>query len=264
MMQSKVDLKKKNIYITSFDELDDSFLDNDDRDLYFEIYWLEAKKLIYLIPPLRKYQFQKEQKVGTLIAFNKDLLVYETKEFSLTLFNFFSRHGDFNVVFIDDATSASLSTLFTVIKDEYSQIRARNILLLRTLIKAFLLKLMANSGQQLISPDLNEKRVYHFLLLLEKHYTTEKKVGFYAEKLNISAKRLNQILKEKVGKTITQIMQERLLTEAKHQLFLGKSNIKEISFSLGFEDPSYFSRFFKKMTELSPEEFRAENKSLFT
>lgn len=263
-MASGLDLRKSDLYIASFDELNDGFLDNSDRDLLFEIYWLEDQKLMYLIPPLRNYRFKKALPTGTLIAFNKDLLTYEAQEFSLIVFNFFSRHGDFSTIFLDEYTSTSLTHILNIIDEEYSQLRPSNILLLRTLLKAFLLKLMASSEQQLISPDLNEKRVYHFLLLLEHHYTTEKSVRFYAEKLSLSSKRLNQILKEKVGKTINQLLQERLLIEAKHLLFLGKSNVKEISFSLGFDDPSYFSRFFKKMTNLSPEEFREENKNLFS
>ena len=60
-------------------------------------------------------------------------------------------------------------------------------------------------------------------------------------------------LAERPGRVLTR---ERLLAEAKHLLFVGKENIKEISFSLGFEDPSYFSRFFRKMTKLTPEEFK--------
>lgn len=258
--------------MSTFEQLDSAFLDNPDRNLYFEMYWvkderplhfIENKQMnikgdwMYLVPPFRNYQFKKAKKNGILIAFDKDLLTYEAKEFSLNIFNLFSRHGDFSTIFIDEETSESLAAILNVIQGEYSQ-NTDNLLLLRTLLKALLLKLMASSKQQLISPDLNEKRIYHFLLLLENHYTTEKKVDFYAEKLSLSPKRLNQILKQKLGKTINQILQERLLIEAKHLLFIGKDNIKEISFSLGFQDSSYFSRFFKKMTALSPEEFRTE------
>ena len=54
-----------------------------------------------------------------------------------------------------------------------------------------------------ISPDINEKRIYQFLLLLENHYTTGRSVKFYADKLSLSPKRLNQILKQKLGKPLT-------------------------------------------------------------
>ncbi|RYZ45306.1 MAG: AraC family transcriptional regulator, partial [Chitinophagaceae bacterium] len=95
-----------------------------------------------------------------------------------------------------------------------------------------------------------------FISLLEKNYLTERNVGFYAASLNVSTKRLNQILKRKYNRTIHQIIHDRLVREAKHQLFVSKKNIKEIAFDLGFEDKSYFSRFFKKMTGQTPEAFK--------
>ncbi len=273
-MTAELDLKKRYFYISTFEQLDRTFLDNPDRNLYFEMYWVKDEKPLhfidnnrikikgdwmYLVPPFRNYQFKKANKKGTLIAFNKDLLVYEAKEFSLNVFSLFSEHGDFSTIFIEEQTSKSLTTILTIFQEEQAQ-HTDSLLLLRTLLKAFLLKLMADSRQQPISPDLNEKRIYHFLLLLENHYTTEKRVDFYAEKLSLSVKRLNQILKQKLGKTINQILQERLLIEAKHLLFIGKESIKEISFNLGFQDSSYFSRFFRKMTKLTPEEFKMESK----
>lgn len=272
-MTSKLTLNKNYIHISTFEQSDTFFADMD-RDLYFEMYWVKDEKpmhfiegdkikikgnWIYLVPPFRNYQFEGTGKKGLLIAFNKDLLIYEAKEFSLNVFNLFRSPGDFSTIFIDEETSRSLNAILNVIQEEHLQ-NSDNLLILRTLLKAFLLKLMASSKQQLISPDLNEKRIYQFILLLENHYTTEKKVGFYAENLSLSAKRLNQILKQKLGKTINQILQERLLIEAKHLLFIGKDSIKEISFRLGFHDASYFSRFFKKSTTLSPEEFRTEAK----
>lgn len=274
-MTSELLSQKSLIHISTFEQLDSEFLDHPDRNQYFEMYWVKGENpkyfidkrnmksigdWIYLVPPLRNYLFKKKGENGIFIAFNKDLLIYEAKEFSLNIFALFRRHGDFSTIFIDKDTSRSLTTILNVLQDEYLQDRD-HFLLLRTLLKAFLLKLMASSQHQLISPDLNEKRIYQFLLLLENHYSTERKVDFYAEKLSLSAKRLNQILKQKLGKTINQILQERLLIEAKHLLFIGKESVKEISFRLGFHDASYFSRFFKKMTALSPEEFRIETKN---
>lgn len=154
----------------------------------------------------------------------------------------------------------TLRTILELLKTELVE-KTANILLQRTILKAFLLKLMDSVDHELVNPGINEKRIYHFVLLLEDHYITEKSVDFYATKLNLSAKRLNQILKQKTGKTISQILQERTLTEAKHLLFVGKKSIKEIAYTLGFQDASYFSRFFKKMTKLSPDEFRIQTKN---
>src|SRR5690554_110615 len=262
------------IHISTFEQLDPTFLERPDRSDYFEMYWVkdetpehfidhESRNIkgewIYLVPPLRNYLFKRAGKKGIVIVFHGDLLMFEAKEFSLNVYTLFGRHGDFSTLFIDEDTTGSLAAILNILQAELRQ-DSGNLLLLRTLLKAFLLKLMAGSGQRLISPDLNEKRIYQFLLLLENHYTTEKRVEFYAEQLSLSAKRLNQILKQKLGKTINQILQERLLIEAKHLLFVGKDSIQEIAYRLGFQDASYFSRFFKKMTRRRPEEFRAEVK----
>ncbi|MCY1560698.1 Arabinose operon regulatory protein [compost metagenome] len=85
-------------------------------------------------------------------------------------------------------------------------------------------------------------------------------MAFYADKLNITPKRLNQILKQKTGKTITQLLQERLVVEARQQLIVSAKTIQEVGYSLGFEDRSYFSRFFKKMTGQTPEQFQKQAK----
>ncbi len=264
------------VYISTFEKLHPSYINHPDRNLYFEMYWVKDEmpshfmdndKLqikgdwIYLVPPFRNYVFKNEGKDGILIAFDKDLLVYEAKEFSLNVLNLFRSKGNFGTIFIEEEISRSLTSILRLIQDEQAE-GSDNFLLLRTLLKGFLLKLMASSKHPLVSPDLNEKRVYQFLLLMEDHFTTEKRVSFYAEKLNLSTKRLNQILKQKLGKTINQILQERLLIEAKHLLFIGKKSIQEVAYTLGFQDASYFSRFFKKMTALSPEEFRIEAKKI--
>src|SRR5690606_558538 len=267
-----MNLKKTLFYIRDFSEIDRSYLKNKNRNLFFEIYWqmhettvtfLEKSDWLvegdnmYLVPPFRNYEFDKNNSNGTLIAFHKDILTYEAKECSLSIYNLFGRGGEFSALFIDRPNTCTLKNMLGLLETEYL-VKPRNILLLRTLLKAFLLKLIDSTHHELVSPGINEKRIYHFLLLLDDHYITEKNVDFYAGKLNLSAKRLNQILKQKTGKTISQILQERTLTEAKHLLFVGKKSIKEIAYTLGFQDASYFSRFFKKMTKLSPDEFRTQ------
>lgn len=268
--KQKLNSTKRLIYIGEFQELNSNYLEDKDRNVFFELYWVRNEKpltfleneslsvdvdRVHLIPPLRDYHFEKANKKGKLIAFHKDLLTLEAKEFSLSIYKLFGQNDTFSTLFIDKENFDTLDTLLTLLRDENNR-DPENILLLRTLLKAFLIKLMNSTRQELMSPGINEKRLYHFLLLLEDYYTTEKNVNFYAEKLNLSAKRLNQILKQRIGKTINQVLQERTLTEAKHLLFIGKKSIKEIAYTLGFQDASYFSRFFKKMTKLSPDDFR--------
>ncbi|MEO7214742.1 helix-turn-helix transcriptional regulator [Mucilaginibacter sp.] len=77
-----------------------------------------------------------------------------------------------------------------------------------------------------------------------------------AEKLNISSRYLSDLLKQETGKTALELIHLYLISEAKNLLMEGELNISEISFSLGFENPTYFSRLFKKEAGVSPNKFR--------
>lgn len=95
-----------------------------------------------------------------------------------------------------------------------------------------------------------------FLALLDTHISEHKQVSEYAEMLNLSTYQLNAITKATLGKTCSDLIKEHRVLEAKRYLLATPSQIKEIAYQLGFEDISYFIRFFKKQTGLSPEAFR--------
>ena len=100
---------------------------------------------------------------------------------------------------------------------------------------------------------------------METHYLQETESIFYATKLGISEKRLNQILKEKLQRTAKQIIQQRQITEAKRLLIRSEATIQEIGFQLGFNSLSSFSRFFKNQVGESPstyKELRSQNENL--
>jgi AraC-like DNA-binding protein len=104
----------------------------------------------------------------------------------------------------------------------------------------------------------NEKEVSRFNaleLLIENNYRSEKKPEFYASKLSVSIKHLNKIVKTTIGKSTSELIQERIILETKRMLVHGRYTIQEIAFELGFEDPSYFARFFKKKCKISPSDF---------
>ncbi|MBX7162743.1 MAG: helix-turn-helix domain-containing protein [Saprospiraceae bacterium] len=92
--------------------------------------------------------------------------------------------------------------------------------------------------------------------LLETNYTKLKSVNDYAKIICISEKRLGQATSKVLGKTPKEIINDRILLEAKRLLVHTNLSIKEIGQDLGFEDPAYFVRYFKKNTETTPVEFR--------
>lgn len=93
---------------------------------------------------------------------------------------------------------------------------------------------------------------------LENHFNTIHDVTSYAARLNISSRKLSEILKLFLGKPASRVIQERLVVEAKRYLrYTGKS-VKEIGFELGFSDSSYFSKVFKKVAGKAPQAFRSD------
>ncbi len=97
-----------------------------------------------------------------------------------------------------------------------------------------------------------------FNLELEKYFKTYHNVSSYAERLNISHRKLSDVLKLFVGKSTLEVIQERIITEAKRALMYSGQTIQETAFELGFEDPFYFSKVFKKVTGQAPKAFRVK------
>jgi AraC-like DNA-binding protein len=105
----------------------------------------------------------------------------------------------------------------------------------------------ASRFEQLTNAYYNENKSSHLGLPT---------VAYMAEKLNISSRYLSDLLKQETGKTAIELIHIYLIKEAKNLLSEGKMNISEISFSLGFENPNYFARLFKKEVGIPPSVFR--------
>ncbi|KAF2080781.1 AraC family transcriptional regulator [Flavobacterium sharifuzzamanii] len=102
----------------------------------------------------------------------------------------------------------------------------------------------------------SNSRLAAFNMLIDEFFKQEKSVAFYAAKLNISANYLNVLCKKHLKISATQLIQQRVETEAKRLLESADLSIKQITFELGFVDHAYFSNFFKSHIGISPTEFR--------
>lgn len=105
------------------------------------------------------------------------------------------------------------------------------------------------------NPYVND-RFEEFKQLLETRFTTQRKVSAYASLLNLSVFQLNAITKEVTGKPVSELINDQVILEAKRLLMATPAQVKEIANHLGYDDISYFIRFFKKNTGCSPETFR--------
>jgi len=96
--------------------------------------------------------------------------------------------------------------------------------------------------------------------LIDKHYKKHLPVSFYAEQIHVTIKQLNDTSKRALGKTVNELVQERILLEAQRLLVHSDLTSTQIAADLGYFDNAYFFRFFKKQTGLTPEQFRNSEK----
>lgn len=117
---------------------------------------------------------------------------------------------------------------------------------------------LARSGYAPVKKMQEEKfhTIRKFNLLVEGNFKSQHAVSFYAQQLCKSPKTLSNLFAAYNHKTPSQVIQERILIEAKRMLSYTDRPVKEITFELGFEDVSYFSNFFKRHIRLSPLDFR--------
>ncbi|PTT02184.1 AraC family transcriptional regulator [Pedobacter sp. HMWF019] len=262
-------LEKAMLYIRNLHNCPPSYLHDPGRKDFFEIVWLKNEDplhgitdpayrskgdWVYLIPPYRVHQLNKAGKNGELISFKRSMLEEEDKDFLLDLFRIFNVQGEFSCLRLDADSARELGEIYKIMEAEYK--KQNNFVMMKALLKVLLLKLISVKELEFTGHDTHQKRVYEFLMLLEGNFNTVTNIDFYAGKLGISSKRLNQILKEKLNKTGTQIIHDRIILEAKRKIIHSEVTIKEIAYDLGFSDRPYFSRFFKKQTGQTPEEFQ--------
>lgn len=133
-------------------------------------------------------------------------------------------------------------------------------LVIHALLQSFL-AMAANAYDDLPEPNQMLSRPAElsrqFRMLMAKNIRAIKSPSGYSTRLNVSQSYLNESVKRITGFSISYWIQQEILLEAKRLLYYSEFNIKQISYELGYEDPSYFSRFFRKAAGMSALEFRA-------
>ena len=112
-----------------------------------------------------------------------------------------------------------------------------------------------NTGDQISNKDLY--LFNRFSDLIEQHYKEHWALRGYTSVLGISETRLHQLCQNISGRAPKRLIQDRTIQEAKLLLTMTEQSIREICFSLGFADPAYFSRYFKRLTGQTAKEYRS-------
>jgi AraC family transcriptional regulator, transcriptional activator of pobA len=159
--------------------------------------------------------------------------------------------------FLQLPETTQLDTLFDLLLTEYERDDCKNQLLQAILF------LILNEVQRLYQPQKSKYIEKHeililkkFLGLVEQHYRHNWAVADYAQQVHLSLKTLNRITQNAVNQSISTIVANRKILEAKRLLTHSDLTLAQIADQLGFEDLSYFIRIFRKATAQTPHQFR--------
>ena len=221
---------------------------------------ISSPQLFFLAPgQVHDLRFKNAEIEGFLINFDEYFYnAFLSKINFIDDFNFFNRNGKVSSF---DAVKCQkeIDEIFTKIKKAFAE-KPHNYL---DFLRIYLLELFDNvDGFQEKSEE--EKQYTHqqiiiikFAKQLENHFQEAHYPKYYADRLAITANYLNVVCKNYTGKTAGEIIRERIILEAKRLLINSQLSISEISFQLHLEDNSYFTKFFKQNTGITPFQFRS-------
>jgi len=188
------------------------------------------------------------------VTFNEDFLLKGDKDLERQLLKLFDPLDSEPYLEYEVSKFHESFPTMKILENEYKK-EMSDYFLLRSLLETILYYMSNLKGQRIHKPNIGCQRLINARKYIEEHYKEERNVEFYARKMELSAKRLNEVFKEFLGETVTQTLHRRLLLEAKRELVSQNKTIQTISDELGFENASYFARFFKKHEGVSPTEF---------
>lgn len=205
-----------------------------------------------------------EQLWSTGIAFTKEFLSFQENASSVNLpliQNYRSGHEllltEPDILFIED--------MLARINMEYQRPGEWQQRMLSAYLTVLLTYLSRLHTEQFKDNDTTVDKLLlkNFHTKIDEFYHDLHEVGDYAALLNISAGHLSDVVKIQSGKPAIKHIHERLVLEARRQLFHTSNSLKEIAFDLGFSDASYFNRFFKRETEVTPAEYRTTIRKMY-
>ena len=235
-------------------------------------YYIRQNSLCFVSPDMvSSWRTEMEEQQGYFVTFSETFFNQgcENKRF-LQEIPFFQLDGHAVLALTDEQTQYYL-TLFQFMYAEYHNSNSYSPDILRTQLQLLLHKANAQLKTEIVCngtsnhTGLRLVKAFKALYLRDFHGLGKgkglrlKKVADYADELGVSQNHLNDTIKIITGRSAGQLIRHHLTSHATMCLMHADKSISEIAFALGFEDPSYFARFYKSQTGKSPSEFRAAN-----
>ncbi|WDE01661.1 helix-turn-helix domain-containing protein [Thalassomonas actiniarum] len=220
------------------------------------------KNRLYLVYPGQQHRWHENSCFsGAVCTFSADILT-ATYLNVIPKSELLSPHSPCPYLEIPEQELPALKHLIQAVQQEYQRPRPACIIL-RSLLTALLTALtrLSNRLHDKVN-NANSKRVKQLKQLIEENYTRETSAEYYASVLGLTSRHLNEIAKANLSKTVSGLVHDRLILEAKRKLLFTGHSIKNIAYQLGFDDPAYFARFFRRNEGQSPNAYRDSKRQL--
>lgn len=268
-----------NLAFKLFSFEDDRYFDHILRNNYYSLIWLKqgsgkvkadfseyefSEASLFAFSPYQPFMISASNAIsGVALQFHPDFFCIHKHQAEVAcngvLFNnIYSRP----FVIVHENSAETLNMLLSQIRVEMQNPALAQHELLISYLKIFLItasRLKTEQEPKAKSAVSEQKEPFILQNLkdaIEKDFKTKHSASDYAKSLNISASALAKLTKVHFNKTLTDLISERIIIEAKRELYLTNKPVKQIAYELGYHDEYYFSRFFKTNADVSPQMYR--------
>lgn len=230
------------------------------HEIDFYTHTIHAPGIHFVAPGKVHLLTPTEECVGYIITFPQDYAAFygQGKDLDPLKPNRWNNEWSDPVLNLSDASHTYFRNLLENMLSDYLQGGEEKNNVLAAYLHIFLVKcrLLLTGGLEAAVPEPANDIASRFQELVEKHYKEMHSVQQYADLLSVTADYLGKTIRKSLNVTASDYILERLLLEAKRLIVFTNLTSKEIAYQLHIEDPSYFSRMFKRKTGLSPNEYR--------
>jgi AraC family transcriptional activator of pobA len=243
---------------------------------FFQVFWVEGRttlmhdfreyhlkgKAVVFVNPGQVHTLKRRPGMGGMqISFTQEFYDHRSPPPSgLIDLPFFFQPDAVPCLPVPEADGHRIGNVFAELQREYDLARPWAEDALRSLLHLLFVRVRRHFAE--VHPASGTSRgaqvARQFYVAVEHHFREDWPVAEYARQLHLTANHLNDTVQEQTGHSAGEIIRRRKLLDAQRLLLHSDLNVAEIAYQLGFPDPSYFSRFFRRMAQKGPAAFREE------
>lgn len=217
---------------------------------------------VFILRPGQVHQLTlSATSTGYIMEFSPDFYHPKDGQFAQAL----SRVSSKNLCELDTGKLKKLYSILENILQEHLDKQEGYLEVIKSDLGVFFIELLRHrqnkTSHSTATKTYEQEQLDKLLRLIEENLAANKQVPYYADLLNLSSYQLNSITKSLLGKTCSDIINEQIILEARRYLLATSNQVTQIAYHLGYEDVSYFIRFFKKQTGYTPDAFRSNFKA---